>query len=181
MGSERAAKEKEVEMLTGSFAAADLVMCADYRGLTVSEITELRNQLRKVGAVSRVVKNTLAKISAGAAYDGGESGELEKFIDLFCGPSFLVFANDDLVAPAKVVSDFKKENEVFEIKGGWFEGKFINEDGVIAVSKLPSREETLQKLLGLINAPATQLARVIQAPGQQVVQVLGAHSRNIAA
>jgi large subunit ribosomal protein L10 len=175
MGMSRATKEEEIQALTGAWQTSQLAICADYRGLTVAEITELRNQLREVGATAKVVKNTLAKISAEKALDEADSDEVKKLVDVFQGPSFLVFANDDVVSPAKVLAKFSKDKEVFEVKGGWFEGNYLDQAGVVQVSNMPSREELLAKILYLLSAPATQLARVVNAPGQQLAQVINAY------
>ena len=100
--------------------------------------------------------------------------QLQKFTEQFLGPSFLVVAFDEVVAPAKVLTKFATDNEKFALKGGWFEGSFLAEAGIEELSKLPSREETLAKLLNLLTAPATQLLRVTNAPGTNVVQLLAA-------
>ena len=135
----------------------------------------MRSQLREVGATAKVVKNTLAKISAEKALNEADAEEVKKLVDVFQGPSFLVFANDDVVSPAKVLSKFSKDKEVFEVKGGWFEGNYLDQAGVVQVSNMPSREELLAKVLYLLSAPATQLARVVNAPGQQLAQVINAY------
>ena len=177
--SERALKDLELEQLAESWKEAPLAVCADYRGLTVAQITKLRNELRKVGASSKVVKNTLARISVERSLGSSDTGQVGKLVDTFQGPSFLVFVNEDIVGSAKVLEKFSKDHEAFQVKGGWFEGAFLDKAGVAQISKMPSREELLAKVLYLINAPATQLARVIKASGQQMVQVLEAHRSNL--
>ena len=171
----RGERQAEVDFLAGCFKQAPLAMCADYRGLTVAQVTGLRRSLRQSGATARVVKNTLARLSLEKAYKDGDAGELKKFVDLLQGPSFLIFANQDVVASAKVAAKFAKDLEHFEIKGGWFGGKFLDQSGVVQISNMASREETLAKLLCLISTPATQLVRVLQAPAQQLVRVLEAY------
>ncbi|MCB0336459.1 MAG: 50S ribosomal protein L10 [Bdellovibrionales bacterium] len=173
---EREDKDKELELLCDSYQAAPLAMCVDYRGMNVAEITSFRKQLREVGASAKVVKNTLAKISAQRVLkDGAEAADLDRFLGLFQGPSCVIFSGEDVVASAKVVAKAKKDFEDLEIKGGWYEGSFLDQKGVDTVASMPSREETLGKLLNLINTPATQLVRVLNAPGQQMVQVLSAY------
>jgi len=171
---ERTEKQTEIDLLNKSFESAQIALCADYRGLTVAQITKLRRQLRGSGLEGRVVKNTLAKIAAKRVLKDSDGTEMEKFLELFKGPSFVVFSRHDPVAPAKMASEFGKENEAFKIKGAWFEGAFVDVQGVKALASMPSREETLAKLLALIAAPATQLVRVLQAPAAQVVRVLEA-------
>jgi large subunit ribosomal protein L10 len=175
MGMDRATKEVELEHLASAWQGSALAVCADYRGLTVSQISDLRAQLRQVGATAKVVKNTLARISAEKALAEADSAQVGKLMDVFQGPSFLVFSNDDVVSPAKVLAKFSKDHEVFQVKGGWFEGMYLDQAGVVQVSNMPSREELLAKLLYLLNAPATQLARVVNAPAQQLAQVINAY------
>jgi large subunit ribosomal protein L10 len=172
---ERAQKVEQVETLAKAFTDSSAVYCADYRGMSVAEISALRMELGKTGATVRVAKNTLLKLAFEKGVDGASSTESEKFVSMLKGPTFIAFANDDIVAPAKVFQKFGKDKNTFKLKGGWFEGTCIDADGIDQVSKLPSREETLSTLLRLISTPATQLVRVLSAPAQQVVQVLGAY------
>lgn len=177
---EKPEKDAQIEMLREGFESSELALCADYRGLTVKQISNLRNELRKVGAKSKVVKNTLAKISANAILgEGASADELERFIDIFKGPSLLIFTGEDVVESAKILAKFEKEHEVLDIKGAWFEGAFVDQKGVIGISTMPSREEVFSSLLRLINTPATQLARVVQAPGQQLAQVIEAYKNTL--
>jgi large subunit ribosomal protein L10 len=176
---ERAEKHAEVERLKGMFENTQVALCGDYRGLSVAAITKLRRELRSKGAHGVVVKNTLARLSANSSYAGADKAQLEKFIGLLKGPSFVVFSDKDPVSPAKVLSDFAKKNDKFKIRGGWLDGAFVDQAGVETLSKMPSREETLGKLLGLLAAPATQLVRLMKAPAQQMVQVLEGHRGNL--
>jgi large subunit ribosomal protein L10 len=172
---DRAEKQTEVELLSECFRTAELALCADYRGLTVEKVTNLRRALRQSGATSRVVKNTLAKLSLEKAYQDADAAEVKKFIDLLKGPNFLIFVKKDAVVSAKVAAKFEKDLEHLAIKGGWFAGKFLDKSGVVEFSNMASKEETLAKLLCLLSTPATQLVRVIQAPAQQLVRVLEAY------
>lgn len=176
---ERAEKQSELEFLTSSLTGAQVALCADYRGLTVGEITQLRRDLRQSGAYGRVVKNTLARISANKVFSSSKSDQLEKFVGIFKGPTLLVVSDKDPVAPAKVLTKFIKDKKKLTIKGGWIEGSFLNEAGVTTLSEMPGREETLAKLLSLLMAPATQFVRLLQAPGSQVVRLLEAHRKNL--
>lgn len=179
---DRADKIAEIDLLTGYFSKAQVALCADFRGLTVQQVTTLRKNLRGAGATARVTKNTLARRSFSAANGGANEAQLKGFIDLLEGPSVLVFSEEDPVAPAKVLAAFAKEsNEKLAIKGAWFEGQCLDRKGVEALSKMPSREEILATLLATIAAPATQLVRLLNEPGSQVARVLEARRAKLAA
>lgn len=176
---DRSEKQVELEKIGASFAAAQVALCADYRGLTVAEITTLRKELRKNGARGKVVKNTLARLAAEKAYKDADAEHLKKFMQLFEGPSLVIYSETDPVAPAKVVYAFAKDHQNLKIKGGWVDGQFIDVAGTESLSKMPGREEILAKLLALIAAPATQLVRLLAAPATQVVRVVDAHRQNL--
>ena len=120
---DRVQKQAEIEGLAKLIAGAQLALCADYRGLTVGQVTILRRNLRNAGATARVVKNKLAKRSVDAALTGADK---ENFLQVFKGPSFVVVAETDPVAPTKVLTEFAKTNKQFEIKGAWVDGKFLD-------------------------------------------------------
>lgn len=175
----RAMKEEEVSFLVDSFQNAPLTICADYRGLDVSKMGALRDSLRETGAFGRVVKNTLTRIAVTKAFEGADSEHVENYKNTYTGPSMVVFAGEDPISPAKAIAEFAKENEEFEIKGGWFEGAYCDAEAIIALSKMPSKEELQAKLLNLINAPAVQLLRLINAPATQTVQVIAAQKAEL--
>jgi large subunit ribosomal protein L10 len=175
----RAEKQQEIDFLSDCFRKARVALCADYRGLTVAQITELRRGLRQSGGVGRVVKNTLASISAGQAYGQAAAEEVEKFTKTFSGPTLLIFSFDDPVASTKVVADFSKKNENLKVKGGWFEEAFVDVSGVAQLASMPSKEQLQAKLLAVINAPATQLVRLLQAPATQITRVIQAQKEKI--
>lgn len=170
----RAEKDAEINFIGDALSKAQIALCADYRGLTVSQVTQLRRELRKAGSNARVVKNTLASISAKKFVNGVDEGQFESFLKVFNGPSVVIWSANDPVAPAKVVADFVKNNEKLQVKGAWIDGAFIDAAGVQALSKMPGKQEILAKLLNLIMAPATQLVRLIGTPGTQVVRVIEA-------
>jgi large subunit ribosomal protein L10 len=176
---DRAEKRAEVESLNNHFNRSQIAICADYRGLSVAEITEFRKSLVKNNSFGKVVKNTLARLAVDQAFADADAKEIEKFKKLLEGPSMMVFSYADPVSPSKAVSDFAKTHDKLKVKGGWIDGTCVDEAGVKTLSTMPSREETLGKLLALINAPATQLLRLMQAPGTQVVRVLDAHKENL--
>ncbi len=175
----RAEKQAEVDYLTDCLTKGQVALCADYKGLTVAEVTELRRELHKTGSVGRVVKNTLARISATKVYNTANENELKKFLALLEGPSFVVVNFDDPVAPAKVITKFIKDKKKMTVKGGWLEGNFLDAKGVESLSEMPGKEQVLAKLLGLLSAPATQLVRLLQAPAAQLARVIDAHRQNL--
>jgi large subunit ribosomal protein L10 len=173
---DRAQKQVEIDNLSQRFAKAQLALCADYRGITVGEVTVLRRNLRKAGATARVVKNKLAKRSVDATLSGSDKST---FLDVFKGPTFVVISDSDPVGPAKVIAEFAKQNSKFTIKGAWVDGGFLDAARVEALSKMPGKQELLAQLLSLINTPATRLVGLLQAPGAQVVRLLEAQRKKI--
>ena len=173
---ERAEKKTMIEGLSQQFSKAQIALCADYRGLTVGQVTILRRNLRGVGATACVVKNKLAKRSVDASITGGDKDAFNK---VFKGPSFLVFSDIDPIAPAKVIAEFAKLNDKLSIKGAWVDGKFLDAANVVALSKMPGKQELLAQLLSLMNAPATRLVGLLAAPAGQVVRVLDAQRQKL--
>lgn len=163
----KSSKEQVVSELAGKLASAKASFLADYRGLTVDQVNQLRGKLREVGVDYRVVKNTLLKL---AAKDTGAAC-LEEYL---AGPTAIAIAMDDPVAPAKVLSDYAKQNSKFELKAGALEGKVLSLDDIKALSDLPSREVLLAKMLGSMNAPISNFVGVLAAVPRSLVQVLAA-------
>ena len=163
----KSSKEQVVSELAGKLAAAKASFLADYRGLTVDQVNQLRSKLREVGVDYRVVKNTLLKL---AAKDTGAAC-LEEHL---AGPTAIAIVMDDPVAPAKVLSEYAKQNNKFELKAGALEGKLLSLDDIKALSDLPSREVLLAKMLGSMNAPITNFVGVLAAVPRSLVQVLAA-------
>ncbi|MBP1759232.1 MAG: ribosomal protein [Firmicutes bacterium] len=147
-----------VSEIKEKFQRSSGVVLADYRGLTVAQVTQLRARLRKAGVEYRVLKNTLVRR---AADEIGVEG-LESFLK---GPTALAFSEDP-VAPAKILLDFAKENKLksFQIKAGVLEGRVIGAEGVKALADLPSREVLLAMVLRGMQAPLTGMANVLQGP-----------------
>ncbi|RIL10585.1 MAG: 50S ribosomal protein L10 [Proteobacteria bacterium] len=173
---ERAEKEKQVKEISECLSKAQVAICADYRGLTVAEVTALRRELKKSQATGSVVKNTLARISAKQVYGDAPQADLEKFLELFEGPSLLIYSLKDPVTPAKVVADFIKDKKKLTLKGGWMEGAFMGPEQVDSLAKMPGKQEIFARLLNVLIQPAQQLMRVMQEPGAQVARVLNAHA-----
>jgi large subunit ribosomal protein L10 len=165
---ERAAKAELVTELKGVFKAANTVVVAHYAGLTVAQMQTLRRQARQAGTGVKVAKNRLAKI----ALDGSDVATVASLLK---GPTLIAYSGDPVAAP-KVAVDFAKTNEKFVILGGAMGKTALNPDGVKALAALPSLDELRAMLVGLIQAPATKIARVINAPATKVARVVGAYA-----
>ena len=132
----------------------------DYRGLTVEQDTILRKQLREANVTYKVYKNTMMNL----AFKGTD---YESLLPLLKGPSALAISNDDATAPARVLSKFAKTAPALEIKGGVVEGNFYDANGIGALANVPGREELLSKLLGSLQSPITNMARVLNQIAEQ--------------
>ncbi|PLX78893.1 MAG: 50S ribosomal protein L10 [Desulfuromonas sp.] len=163
----RNSKEQMVAEFAEKLASAKAAFIADYRGLTVDQVNDLRGKLREAGVDYRVVKNTLLKL----AIKGTDAECLEEFLQ---GPTAIAIALDDPVAPAKALSEYVKGNDKFQLKGGMLEGKTLALDDIKALADLPSREVLLAKMLGSMSAPATNFVGVLAAVPRSLVQVLAA-------
>ena len=140
-----------------------------YSGMTVAEITALRERMREGGASFKITKNRLTRLAlAGTRYEG--------LSDLFTGPTAIAFSSDP-VAAAKVVVNFAKDNEKLIILGGGIGEDVYDANGVKALANLPSLDESRARILGLLMAPASKIASVLQAPGGQIARVLGAYAQ----
>jgi len=148
-------KEAVVEEATKLLAGTEALYLSDYRGLTVSELTELRAKLREGGAVLHVLKNTLARR---AAADAGR----EQLVPMLSGPTAVTFCGDDPVAPAKALIDFMRTHPQFDVRGGVLQGGAIDAEGVRALSSLPARDVLLGQVVGTMAAPLTGLVTVLQ-------------------
>ena len=148
-------KQPIVAAIAEDVKDAQSVVIVDYRGLTVAQDTELRKQLREAGIIYKVCKNTMMK----RAFEGTEFEGLAPYLE---GPSAMAVAKDDATAPARILCKFAKTADKLEVKGGVVEGKVYDMAGVQALSTIPSREELLSKLLGSIQSPIANFARVIK-------------------
>ena len=164
-------KENSIKQLTEDFTNAKAAFFADYKGLTVEKVTDFRKQLRAHNVKVRVVKNNLARIAVQKAGLGDESS---KMLDTVAGPTMVAFAFGDVAAVAKVVTKFANENEVFTLKESLLGNRVMATTQVEQLSKLPSREVLLAKMLGSLNAPATNFVGVLAAVPRSLVQVLSA-------
>ena len=147
-------KQPIVEEISGAIKDAASVVVVDYRGLTVAEDTQLRKQLREAGVSYKVYKNTLVSRAV-------EGTEFEGLREVLEGPSAFAISADDATAPARILAKFAKTAPKLEIKAGVVEGTFYDADGMRAIASVPSREELLSKLLGSLQSPIANLARVL--------------------
>lgn len=147
------AKENQVAELQSWISESSGVVLADYRGLTVSEVTELRANLRKSEVGYKVAKNTLIKRAA----NNLEITDLDNHLE---GPTAIAFAKDPIAA-AKILVEFAEKHKALEIKAGLLDGKFIGTDVITSLAKLPSREVLLAKMLGSMQSSLYSFVRVI--------------------
>jgi large subunit ribosomal protein L10 len=163
---ERAQKREVVSELNEVFNSTSSVVVTHYSGLNVAELSDLRGRMREAGATFKVTKNRLTKLALdGTPYD--------HIADLFTGPTAIAYS-DDPVAPAKIAVEFAKKNDLLVVLGGAMGDTQLDVDGVKALAALPSLDELRGKIVGLLNAPATKVARVLQAPAGQLARVMSA-------
>jgi large subunit ribosomal protein L10 len=162
-------KEQVVEELTARLKAAETLLVADYRGLTMPQIDALRTRLLESGARFTVVKNTLTRRAA-------EAAGTEGLLALLDGPSAIAFleADGDMVATAKALADAARETNVLEIRGGIMQGRAVSAAEVEILAKLPPAEVLRGQVLGAIVAPLTALAGLLNAPLQNLVGLIDA-------
>lgn len=153
-------KKPIVEEISANIEGAQSVVLVDHRGLTVAQDTELRKQLREAGVVYKVYKNTMLNF----AFKGTEFEGLAPYLE---GPSAIAISKDDATAPARILCKFAKTANQLEVKAGVVEGTVYDSKGIEAISAVPSREELLGKLLGSIQSPITNLARVLNQIAEQ--------------
>ena len=153
-------KQPIVQAIAEEIKDAQAVLLVDYRGLTVAQDTVMRKELREAGVLYKVCKNTMMK----RAFEGTDFAQLDEHLE---GPSALVVSKDDATAPARILAKYAKEAQALELKAGVVEGNVYDSAGLTALSKIPSREELLSKLLGSMQSPITNLARVLNQIAEQ--------------
>ena len=161
-------KAELIETLQSTLSEATAVVVTHQTGLTVAESSDLRGRMREAGAVFKVTKNRLTKIAL-------QGTKYENITDLFTGPTAMGTSADP-VSAAKTLVAFAKENDKLTIVGGALDGKVLDKVGVEALAKLPSLDELRASLVGLLNAPATKVARVAQAPAAKLARVIQARA-----
>jgi len=165
---DRAAKSELVGSLGEVFKATKVVVVAHYSGLTVGQMQTLRRQMKQAGASVKVAKNRLAKIAL-------EGSDVASIAPLLKGPTLIAFSGDPIAAP-KVAVDFAKTHEQFVILGGAMGTATLDPNGVKALAALPSLDELRGRIVGLLMAPATKIAQVVNAPAAKVARVVQAYA-----
>lgn len=148
-------KQPIVDEIAGYIKDAQGVVLVNYRGLTVEQDTQLRKQLREAGVVYKVYKNTLVKRAIAGT-------EFEAMAEQLEGPTAIAISATDATAPARILSNFAKTADVLELKCGVVEGTYYDAAGIQVIANIPSRDELISKLLGSIQSPITNFARVIK-------------------
>jgi large subunit ribosomal protein L10 len=162
-----AKKEATIEELRQKIASSKNLFFTNYAGLTVEEITKLRTELRKDGSTYAVVKNTLFSIAAG--------DDVAKQVDAFlAGPTGIVFAGEDPVAPAKALKTFNDETKKVQVKAAFIDGKVVDAKQVAALAALPPKIELLARLVGSLKSPLYGLVTVLSGNQSGLVRVLNA-------
>lgn len=144
------------ELLTDAKSA----VLVTYRGITVEEDTALRKELRETDVTYKVYKNTMVRLAV-------KGTEFENLTEDLVGPTAIAVSKTDATAPARIIAKYAKDIEVLELKSGVVEGTFYDKDGIQAIASVPSREELLSKLLGSIQSPVANFARVIKQIAEQ--------------
>jgi large subunit ribosomal protein L10 len=167
-----AQKAAEIDLLTDRFERAQMTILADYRGLSVSQLQDLRARLRPADSEFRVAKNTLVRIAAERA---GVEG-LETYLE---GPTAVMFAFGDVVAPAKALSDFARTSRILQVKAGLMNGQVVSAEDVEAIATLPPREELVGKLVGMLASPMARVVGVLSGPSRSVAYLVNARIESL--
>lgn len=162
-------KEQLIKDLNDKFSRAKGVILAEFNKLDVDTVNRLRKKLREGKVEWKVLKNTLARRAA-------KGTAVEKISDDFVGPVAAAITYDDVVAPAKILTDFVKDLESIKVRSGVIQGQKIDKNGVTALAKLPGLPELRATILSMINQPATKLVRTINEPGGALARVIKAKS-----
>ena len=153
-------KKEEVKELASQIKEAKLVLLTDYRGINVTDVTDLRKTLRGTNAEYKVIKNNITRRAL------AECG-LEGLDEALLGPTAVILGNEDYLEPAKAIYEFTKKNDYYKIKGGIIEGKVMSAEEIITLAKLPSRETLLSMLAGALLGNITKLAVALDAVREQ--------------
>ena len=156
---------KQLKVLSETFSKAKAVYFTEYHGLNVGEITKLRSEFFKADVEYKVAKNTLIKLAA-------EENKISGLDEMLKGSTAIAIAYDEPVAPAKVIKEFTKENDLPNVKGILFDGEFLPGEEFKRLADLPSKEQLLEKLVAMLNSPLQKLVSTLNAPMQNAVGVL---------
>ncbi len=170
---DRAEKREVVTALHDAIAKTGVVVVAHYAGLSVAAMTKLRSEMRGAGGQVKVAKNRLVRLAL-------EGTDAKGIADLLKGPTCVAFSDDPVAAP-KVAVKFAKANEKFVILGGAMGAQVLDAKAVSSLASLPSLDELRSKLIGLIQAPASKIARTLNETGAQLARVFGAYGNKEAA
>lgn len=170
---DKSEKEQAIEELNGKFARAKSAVLAEFSKLDVAAVTQLRKKCRDAGVEYRVIKNTLAKRAA-------KGTPLESLSDDFTGQVAVALSYADVIAPAKILTDFAKSVEAIKLRGGMLEGQKLDQQKVKAVAKMPGLQELRAQIVGLLAQPASRLVRTIGAPAGQLARVIRARQEGLA-
>jgi large subunit ribosomal protein L10 len=165
---DRVQKQELVTSLNAIFGSVNLIVVTRPLGLTVAESTDLRVQMRDLGASFKVTKNRLTRLAL-------KGTKFEPLSDLFSGPTAIAYSEDPIAA-AKVAVKFASANDKLEIIGGGLFDEVLDPAGIRTLATLPSLDELRAKIVGMISTPATRIAGVLQAPGGQLARVVQAHA-----
>ncbi len=168
-------KVEQIELLTEKLKKAKVAVLTDYRGLTVSQMQELRGKLRMGDVEYRVIKNTLARRAAEAAGHPALQAEIK-------GPVAIAFGYSDIGAPAKLITEFVRATRLkLDVVGGLVEGRVFSPDQIKQLADLPSREALIAQLMGTLQSPVAHLVGIMQTPLQQLLGVLDAYKTRMEA
>lgn len=170
----RAPKNKQIAALEAMLASGTGFLLADNNGLTVEAATKVRTQFRNANVKCKIAKNRLIQIAM--KNKGIHVPEVDKLLK---GPTMLITGADELITPAKLLVAAAKENEKLLVKGGMFEGKLLDANGVDLLSKTPGREELLGRLCGSLMAPAQKTVYALNQAVSKVVYAVDAHRRKL--
>jgi large subunit ribosomal protein L10 len=170
---DRSGKAEIIDRLRTSLADVPAVVVADFQGLDVESATELRDKLREAGVSYHVIKNTLVKRAISGT-------SMENMGELFKGNSAIAYHDEDPAAPAKILAEYCKENEKLVLKGAWLDGNLLDGEGIVALSKLPGKDELRATLLSLFLAAPTQFVRTVVEAPTGFARVLRAREQQLA-
>lgn len=170
---ERSEKQVVIETLKGKLSKAAVAVVCDFKGIKVSEVDQVRSQLRKEGVEYQVVKNTLAGLAMNES--------MRKALDPYLvGPTAIAFTTEDPTAPARVLTKLSKDIAALKIKAGYLEGRALTAKDVESLASMPGKPELQAKLLGLFMEPAAQFVRVLVGVPSQFVRLLAAREKQLA-
>jgi len=158
MASKEVLKQKQAEVkdLAEKIKKAKLVLLADYRGINVTDVTGLRNEVRKVDSEYKVIKNNIIRRAL-------EANEYEGLEEQLQGPTAIILGYEDYLEPSKAIYKYSKDNEFYKIKGGIIDGKVVTAEEIITLAKLPSREVLIAQLAGALLGNISKLAATLEA------------------